>query len=170
MTYYRRPAWGARKAARGIVLEPARVQGLAFHWPGDDVRRDTPEEVMAALRGWQAAHMDGRGYRDIAYQEAIDQDGNGYRLRGLRYQSGANGDTSTNEHYGAVLLVLAIGERPSPAMVAACRRVVRRHRTLFPRSARLVGHQTIRPEPTACPGPHVMDLIRSGAFEPIGGR
>lgn len=166
MTYYRRAQWRARAVAPGQRLDRNAVVGLALHWPGDSVRRETPAEVMAALRSFQTQHVDGNGWRDIAYQEAVDQAGNVYRLRGLRYQSAANGDTDTNERYGAVLLLLAIGEKPSEAMRAAVRRVVTRHRQLFPRSTKLVPHSAIRPDPTDCPGDLVRQLIANGQLEP----
>jgi hypothetical protein len=142
------------------------VEGLAFHWPGMDDPISGRRAVAAALRGWQDYHIDGRGWSDIAYQVAIDQDGDRWTLRGLNRQSGANGDADLNRRFGAVLLILAPGERPTPAMVAEVRRVVRDHRRRFPRSRRLVGHGDIRPGGTACPGPIVSRLIESGAFEP----
>jgi hypothetical protein len=127
---------------------------------------DTVAEVSAALRSWQTYHMDTNGWSDIAYQVAVDQSGNTYRLRGFRTQSGANGGTEVNETYGALLLVLAIGETPTPAMVAAVRRRVARFRELYPKGTRIVGHQDVRPEPTSCPGPAVMGLIHAGKFRP----
>lgn len=169
MTYYKRSDWHARIVPRGEALVAREVRGIALHWPGDASRRDDPGEVMAALRAWQSAHIDGEGWRDIAYQEAIDQDGNVYRLRGLRYRSAANGDEVVNAHYGAVLLVLGIGETPSPAMVGATRSRVRRHRELFPASEVVVPHSAIRPDPTACPGDKVRALIAAGEFEPRRG-
>lgn len=171
MTYHRRSAWGARTARLKVPrLDGRHVVGVALHWPGDSTRRDTVDEVAAALRVWQTQHIDGNAWSDIAYQEAIDQAGNVYRLRGLRYQSAANGDTAVNETYGAVLLVLAIGEKPSEAMIAAVRRVVARHRKAFPRSTRIVPHSAIRPQPTDCPGDQVRALIAAGAFDPKGPR
>lgn len=158
MKRYNRDDWHARAAKSGPGhLDPDKVEGLALHWPGDSVKRAGLEEVGKALRAWQAQHMDVNGWSDIAYQEAIDQDGNSYQLRGLRTQSGANGDQDVNERFGAILLVVAIGERPSEAMVETLRRRIKRHRRLFPNSTRLVPHSAIRPEPTQCPG----DLVRS---------
>lgn len=169
--YVRRSDWNARRAAHRVPrLEARAVKGLALHWPGDGVHRDTPEEVMASLRAWQAQHIDGNDWSDIAYQEAVDQAGNVYRLRGLRYRSAANGDEDTNDAYGAVLLVLAIDERPSAAMVTAVQRVVKRHRDAFPHSTKVVPHSAIRPGGTECPGDHVRRLIDSGAFEPTATR
>jgi hypothetical protein len=124
------------------------------------------EAVKAALRAWQDYHMDGHGWSDIAYQEAYDQAGNTYILRGLTITPGANGDTAANATNGALLLILAPGEEPTDEMIAAVRDGVRRHRALFPRSTAAKGHSEVRPEPTACPGPIVMRLLGEGAFEP----
>lgn len=167
MTHYSRSEWGGRPPKAGRTrLDPQRVQGIALHWPAMTGRLTTVDQVKAALRSWQAYHMDTRGWSDIAYQVAIDQAGNTYGLRGLRIRSGANGDQDVNERFGALLLVLAEGEEPSPELIRAVQGRVRRHRELFPRSKRVVGHSDIRPEPTACPGPAVMELIRAGKFNP----
>lgn len=167
MTFYTRSDWGARPANGGPGnLSPVRVEGIAFHWPAMSKPLRGFDEVSAALRGWQDFHMDGRGWSDIAYQEAFDQEGNVYSLRGLTTQSGANGDTDVNQRFGAFLLILAPGEKPSGAMVRAVRDRVEAFRARYPRAKRLVGHGDIRPEPTSCPGPAAIRLIRKGAFEP----
>ena len=167
MTVYDRKDWGARAPRGGPgPLDPDNVIGLAFHWPAMSGRIRTVDDAKAALRAWQNYHMDGRGWSDIAYQVAVDQMGNRYWLRGLRTQSGANGDTDANERYGAVLLLVGPGEGCSEEMVQEVRRVVRDHRRHFPNSRKLVGHGQIRPEPTACPGPAVQSLISGGLFEP----
>lgn len=166
MTTYSRADWGARPAPAAEPLNASRVIGLAFHWPATKAPVRGVAAVSAALREWQRYHMDDLGWRDIAYQEAYDQDGNTYILRGLDGQSGANGDTDPNRRYGAVLLILAPGEEPSKKMLKAIRNGVKRHRRLFVRSTLLVGHQDVRPEATACPGPIVMRLLSEGAFEP----
>jgi hypothetical protein len=108
--------------------------------------------------------MDTHGWSDIAYNEAVDQDGNVYALRGLRNRSAANGTTTTNGQYGAILLVLAPGEKPTRALVDAVRRRVARHRDLFPGSRSIVGHGDLKS--TTCPGPIVLTAIRAGVFEP----
>lgn len=168
MTTYTRAQWGARPARPGPgPLYGADVIGMVVHWPAMTAPIRGVAAVMRALRSWQAYHMDDRGWSDIAYQVAVDQDGNRYLLRGLDTQSAANGDTDVNDEYGAILLVLAPGEQPSPAMVAEVRRVMVDHRRLFPRSTLILGHSQVRPEPTQCPGPVVLDHIALGAFEPV---
>jgi hypothetical protein len=171
--FYTRDDWGARPPEARYRLDPDEVQGLALHWPAMSTPKRNVEEVKSLLRSIQRAHMDSDqlapgGASDIAYQECIDQAGNRYQLRGLRHRSAANGGTLVNRTHGAILLALAIGERPSPAMVAAVRRRVARFRHLYPGRQVVVGHQDVRPEPTACPGPIVEGMIRAGTFEPKG--
>lgn len=167
MTYFDRHSWGARPANGGPgALDPAQVVGVALHHPGLTKPLRGVAAVKAALRGWQDFHMDDRGWSDIAYQEAVDQDGNVYALRGLRTQSGANGDQDVNERFGALLLIVGPGEAPTPAMIASVRVRVARFQDLYPRGTRVVGHADIRPEPTECPGTLVRSLIRRGAFKP----
>lgn len=164
---YSRSQIGLRPAGPGPGrLDPRHVVGIALHWPAMATPIKTVDGVKRALVAWQRFHMDTRGWSDIAYQEAIDQAGNVYALRGLRTQSGANGNQPLNEAYGALLLVLAPGETPSPKMIAAVKRRIRRHREIFPRSTKIVGHGQIRPGGTTCPGPITQRLIDAGAFHP----
>lgn len=167
MTTFTRAQWGARPARSGPGPLAARdVVGLVFHWPAMTSPLRGFDEIAAALRGWQDFHM-GKGWSDIAYQVAVDQDGNRWILRGLDTQSAANGDQDVNDEYGAVLLILAPGEQPSSKMIREVRRVVVDHRKLFPRSDELLGHNEVRPEPTACPGPIVQAHLEQGTFEPV---
>lgn len=161
-----RAEWGGRPPRGRYRLAPLAVKGVALHWPGTTNPIHGVRAVSAALRAWQNDHMDNpeKRWSDIAYQIAIDQDGNTYGLRGLRYRSAANGDRDTNLLYGAFLLVVAIGEEPSPAAIKAVRGRVAAHRSLFDSSRLIVGHRDIRPEPTQCPGDLVGDLIDAGAF------
>lgn len=166
MTHYSRHETGLRPAEGRYRLSKLLVRGVALHWPAMAQPLDTVAEVMAALRSWQAYHMDVRGWSDIAYQLAVDQQGNTYGLRGMRYRSAANGGTVVNRTHGAFLLVVAPGEQPSEAMAAKVRQLVAEQQALFPLARRVVGHKDVRPEPTACPGPAVSRLITVGAFDP----
>ncbi|WP_020385918.1 peptidoglycan recognition family protein [Kribbella catacumbae] len=170
--YLPRTAWGARVAEDGPgSLTVARVEGVAVHWPGMGRRRlGSLSEVASALRGWQNYHMDpkpnGRGWSDIAYQVAVDQAGRAWTLRGLRTQSGANGNTDVNQRFGAVLLVVGSGEHPSPAMIATTREVIRDFQAIYPNCDLIAPHSKVRPDGTDCPGDLVRALIKSGAFTP----
>lgn len=168
MTNYRRKAWGAVAPTNNptIKLRPSEVVGIALHWPGMGKPLDNVHDVMHELRGYQRFHMRDRRWSDIAYQAAVDQAGNVYELRGLKVRSAANGTTQLNRRYGAVLLLIAMDEEPTPAMVAGVRRVIARHRRIFPRSKAIVGHGEIRPGGTQCPGPAVRVMLDRGDFNP----
>ena len=169
VTYLPRSAWGARAPSSGPGrLLASRVRGAAIHWPGTGSTRPihSSAAVASALRGWQAFHMDSRGWSDIAYQVAVDQSGRAWTLRGLRQQSGANGNLTLNQQYGAILLVLVTGEQPSSAMKATVRGVVADFRRLFPSGTRIVPHSGIRPGGTDCPGPAARAAIARGEFTP----
>lgn len=166
MTHYSRDEWKARPPEATYDLDRDEVVGVALHWPAMAKPLGDPERVMSALRSWQAYHMDTLGWSDIGYQLAFDQAGNVYRLRGMQHRSGANGDQHVNERFGAFLLVLAPGEKPSYRMTVRVRRYIKVWRRLYPRATRIVGHNDIRPEPTACPGPIVSRLIDAGTFDP----
>ena len=166
--YLPRSAWDARPPEPGPGdLTVSRVEGVVLHWPGMGNRRlDSQAEVASALRGWQNYHMDDRGWSDIAYQAAVDQAGRAWTLRGLREQSGANGNNDVNERFGAVLLVVGTGEQPSPEMISTTREVVRDFRELYPAGTAIKPHSAVRPAGTDCPGDAVRALIESRAFEP----
>lgn len=161
-----RQQWRARvPTERGTRFVRGDVQGVCFHWPGSsEVLRG--DAVPAALRGWQRYHMEVRGWRDIAYNYAVDQHGRIWVCRGVNLKSAANGSQVGNSAYLAVVCVVAVDEPVSPELVTAARLVVRYARKVYPRAQRLVGHGEIRPGPTDCPGPAVRRLLRGGELEP----
>lgn len=171
-----RDDWGARpRNGGGVALREANVEGTALHWPGMSSPIDAAGEigqrrVASALRGWQAYHMDVRGWSDIAYQAATDQAGRKWRLRGLNVKSGANGNDDVNTRFGAILLVLGPGERPSAAMQATTREVVAEFKGLFPGCRpKPYGHRDVRPNGTDCPGALAYLDIQQGDFTPGSG-
>ena len=169
VNYLPRSAWNARPPKDGPGnLTVSRVEGAVIHWPGTGSTSviHSKAAVASALRGWQDYHMDTRGWSDIAYQVAVDQAGRAWTLRGLRIQSGANGNNDLNERYGAILLVLVTGEQPTAAMKATTRAVIADFRRIFPRGTAIRPHSAVRPDPTDCPGPAARAAIARGDFTP----
>lgn len=171
--YLPRSAWGARAPKGGPgSLTVSRVEGVVLHWPGTSSKTPVTSlsAVASALRGWQAFHMapepQGRGWSDIAYQVAVDQAGRAWTLRGLRTQSGANGNADLNERYGAILLVLIAGEQPSDAMKATVRAVIADYRRIYPNGDAIRPHSAVRPDGTDCPGDAARAAIARGDFTP----
>lgn len=172
VTYLPRSAWGARQSKGPTTLSAGKLKGIAIHWPGMGARKlSSRGEVASALRGWQNYHMDpepkGRGWSDIAYQIAVDQEGRAWVLRGLTTRSAANGDELVNLQYGAILLVLGTNEVPTLAMVATVRGVISDFRRHYPKATAIVPHSAVRPDPTDCPGDKARRAIASGLFTPL---
>lgn len=167
--YLARSAWGARAPKGGPgLLTVNRVKGTVIHWPGTTSSKPitSAAAVASALRGWQAFHMDDREWSDIAYQVAVDQAGRAWTLRGLRTQSGANGNAELNEDYCAILLVLVQGEKPSAAMKATVRAVIADVRRIYPNGDEIRPHSKVRPDGTDCPGPAALAALEAGEFTP----
>lgn len=169
VVYLPRSEWKARPPKDGPgSLTVSRVEGAVIHWPGSASKTPITSKaaVASALRGWQNYHMDTRGWSDIAYQVAVDNAGRAWTLRGLRTQSGANGNNELNEEYGAILLVLITGEEPSAAMCATVRGVIADFREIYPKGTLIRPHSAVRPGGTDCPGPAARAAITRGAFTP----
>ncbi|MFI6681864.1 peptidoglycan recognition family protein [Kribbella sp. NPDC050470] len=167
--YLPRSAWNARPPNGGPgSLTVSRVQGAVIHWPGTSSKTPITSKtgVASALRGWQNYHMDSRGWSDIAYQVAVDQEGRAWTLRGLRTQSGANGNEDLNERYGAILLILIAGEQPSAKMKATVRAVIADFRKIYPKGTAIRPHSAVRPDGTDCPGTPARAAIARGDFTP----
>lgn len=153
------------------LLVPGEVLGLAVHWPGGSGSVPTLRSAsIQILNGELRFHTDpvsagGRGYSDIAYNWAVDQEGRVWDLRGWQRRSGANGDTEVNRQYLAATCLIGPKDIPSPALLQALRdlrnQVVLRR---YPKATRVVPHSAIRPAPTDCPGDRLRAHIAAGTF------
>lgn len=179
MTYISRAQIGLRAPSSSRALVPSQVKNTAFHYPGmanaiNATGADGLRRVCSALRGWQAYHMNTRGWSDIAYCVAADQVGRKYTLRGINVRSAANGGTQVNLEYGAVLLILGNNEEPTAAMAKAAREIMGDYRVRFSRiPKRPTWHGAIRPGGTAedpstdCPGKRAIAQIKAGKFDAV---
>lgn len=171
-TYLPRTAWTDHGPVRALTkLVPSAVEGLAIHWPGTTGPIGDPgrSKVAARLEGYRRFHTGappvGRAWSDIAYNLAADQAGRVWDLRGVEYQSAANGDQAQNRRFVALLALVGPGEKPTRELVDA----VRWARTevllkRYPGAKAVVGHRDVRPDPTDCPGDALEGLVQSGAF------
>lgn len=165
-----RSAWTHTEPDAPRHLTGADVEGLAVHYNGPAVptaaHHGVEEAVAAYLRGVRRYHVDVHGWSDIAYQYAVDAAGRRWQLRGWIRESGANGNQDVNLRFGAVLAVVGQGQHVSDHMVEGLRDAVAHFRRHYPHAGRIVGHQDVRPDPTACPGKQLEHLVRTGGLEP----
>jgi len=114
--------------------------------------------VIGCLRGWQDWHMDGRGWTDIAYNEAVDQNGDVWILRG-DYKDGAT------KNYGgrtySILAILGTDDTPTDAQLATLRQRAELHRGRAAAGCDVLGHRDLI-HGTECPGELVYRWIHGG--------
>lgn len=169
MTYYPRSAWTS-VAKGGTILKGSgrTMTHIYIHYPGQGaaIGRASLASTRARLEGYRRLHKNVRGWADIAYNVAVDQDGNIWELRGIDRQSGANGGTRSNRSGQAILVLVGNHETPTAECVAGIREAVALIRSHHSKADTIRGHQQSPDASTACPGAHLMGMVRSGAFEP----
>lgn len=165
-----RSAWTDTASRAPAQLVASRVAGIAVHWDGDPVPANVyagdEKAVAAFLEGIRRFHVNGRGWSDIAYQWAVDTAGRRWHLRGWLNQSAANGDVGPNQRYGAVVALLGTGQKVTPQLVDGLRDAIADFRDTYPHATKVVTHNDVRPEPTACPGPELTRLVHGGRLNP----
>lgn len=155
MTVHNRSAWTDRAPKGTTKLVPSAVRFIAVHWPGSAGKLPVAK-VAAQLKGWQDYHMDVKGWRDIAYNEAVDLNGDTWILRG------PNEDGSVKDMGGEVYSILAVygvDDTPTEAMKAAIKERVALALEEYP-DAVVVGHRELRS--TDCPGDAIFGWLKKG--------
>lgn len=166
-----RSAWTDDPYPSGAtMLVESEVEGVALHWPGSGGSISAEKAaVIGLLRGELAFHTrpvseGGRGWSDIAYNWAVDQEGRVWDLRGMNRRSAANGDTDVNRRFLAVTCLIGPKDTPSPKLLQAVRDLRKKVLARFPKAKKVVPHSAIRPDPTDCPGDDLRAEISDGTF------
>lgn len=170
MSNYRpRKAWTTAPPANRNKVIRRWLKGVAVHWTGPAVPKavyNGDEQAVAQyLEAIRRYHVINRGWSDIAYNFAIDTQGRRWKLRGARYISGANGDEYVNMRYLAIVCLIGEGQVPSRKMLRALKWLNFRLRLRYPRATRITTHAAIRPTPTACPGPDLIEAVNNGSLK-----
>lgn len=85
----------------------------------------------------------------------------------MNIRSAANGDADVNKRFGAILLIVAPGEKPTNAAIATVKGVLADFHKRYPEGRlRPYGHKDVRAAGTDCPGPITYGLIQNGVLTP----
>ena len=169
MTYFKRSEWTSNKKTAPVIKGTGRVITEIYgHYIGSPspVGIESDSSTKNRLRGYWNLHVKINGWKDIAYNLAVDQKGNIWELRGIDRQSGANGGTVTNRRGQAILCILGNTETPTPAMINAFKEAVKMIRAEHPKAKTIKGHRESFEASTQCPGDKIMALIKNGSLEP----
>lgn len=122
-----RAAWGANESIVKLPYEYATVSGAMIHHTAGS-NSYSAADVPAILRAIQAYHVNGRGWKDIAYNVLVDKYGTAWEGRGGGLDQAVVGGHSyglTNYRvFGLSLIGTYSTVKPSAAMVATAESVI----------------------------------------------
>jgi hypothetical protein len=139
---------------------------VIIHWGGNtDTPGADPEWEKDRLRRWQNYHINGRKWRDIAYNYAVGQSGFIYRLRGQNPSGATSGDyegDGIRENAEGIAVVWIGGAQTAGGPTVAA--YLAMHEIIVGSGMNVViGHKDVSPR--ACPGPEWMDYIFNRPWE-----
>lgn len=165
---HQRSAW-TTIAPTGItrVYWP-NIKIVDIHWPAraGKIARDRTS-ISRALRAWQRYHMtkdnpattvkEGQGWRDIAYNVAVDLNGEVWILRGWDVQDGGVAGRSDDV---TILLVMGNDDRMTDEMKRSVLWCMREFERRKGGQLRRIHHGAL--QSTSCPGPEATSWSRAG--------
>ena len=138
---------------------------VVVHWGGATVPPVTKAGERRLLRGWQRFHIDTRGWRDIAYNYAVGNSGERYRLRGWNPSGATSGDADgdgipeNNEAVAVVWLGGSSGSISAKAYAAMGEIVAEILGVVAVDPDVVIGHRDVKHN-TTCPGDEWWDWIQ----------
>ena len=168
--------WGALKDYDSWDYGPWNVDKWVVHYgggpnyAGDAVKAaekgysfPSREAEMAVLRSWERWHVNGRGWKGIAYNYAIGQSGTVYRLRGENQAAATKGDYEPdgipeNQEARAVVFILGGDQVPTDAALDAFKRLYFEMGPGLP----VIVHSDVKD--TLCPGDFLRDWVKAKKF------
>ncbi|HEY8543707.1 MAG TPA: N-acetylmuramoyl-L-alanine amidase [Acidimicrobiales bacterium] len=146
--YVTRAGWGARAPTSGFQRMATPSPRLWVHHTG------TEQHGAAALRAIQRYHQQTRGWKDIAYNFLVDDDGTIYEGRGAGIVGGATAGDNAGSH-AICLLGNFEGRAPTAAALRTLIDLARHGRTVRWWVPTCGGHRDAPGASTACPGRHL---------------
>ena len=154
-----REDWGARSPRTGSLV-PHTITRLTVHHAGTQSATTGP----ARYRSWQAWHMDGKGWPDIAYHFIVGVDGTVYEARDPAYETDTFTDYDTTGHFQVVMEGNFDVDRPTAAQLESLAAVLAWGADEYGVSpTTIAGHGDHAH--TACPGDHLAAYLDSGSVQ-----
>lgn len=156
------------RAEVGLRAPRARSQNidalhLTTHWAGPSPWRNGQMDharCASIWRGFQAFHMDGRRWADIAYTSGVCPHGHRYEGRGLNTRTAANGTNTGNYRSYATCYIAGVGDPLTPEAKEA-------FRDEADRLGKPVDKVHSDWRATSCPGNDLRAWVSSGSPRPI---
>jgi hypothetical protein len=164
VTIISRAGWGAKPAESVTPWNPAELLGICQHWFGSPKAAATHAGCDDLLRSVQRSHQAGE-FNDIAYNFGVCPHGSVYELRGWNRQTGANGTNDANKTLLAIVYMAGVGD---PLTNAGKESLIALYAEAFRRGVgvKAVGHGSVAPTGTDCPGAQLRNFLSSGVWRP----
>lgn len=145
------------------IKQPQTAVYIHYPGPGSTIGRDSKQGIIGRLQSIREDHLNNEqeGYKEIAYNWAVDQVGRNWELRGKR-QAGGNGTTAANRSGQAILCIIGQYETPTPELIRGVNELIAYIREWQPTNKDVYGHRDAIQ--TQCPGEKLYALIQEGAF------
>ncbi|HEY7823598.1 MAG TPA: cell wall-binding repeat-containing protein [Acidimicrobiia bacterium] len=154
--------WG--RQLRDTPPRPGVVTHLTVHWVGTASYSRPPEKIADGIKQIERGQMaKDPKLSAIGYNFLVDKWGRIWEGRGWTYRNAANGGNANNPTSMSVCVL--VGQRdatPTPETISGLRRLWQLTSAHFGRGLEVQCHSDVRA--TACPGPELTDLVRSGAI------
>ncbi|WP_461521036.1 peptidoglycan recognition protein family protein [Porticoccus sp.] len=158
--------WGARVNYDAWADTPYIKDDIAIHWGGtkQPTWKDGVEAEKKILQAWERYHIDGRGWRGIAYGFAIGASGTVYRLRGKNNYGAHRGDKDgdgISNNKEIVPIVFIMGEDSGPPTEAMWKSMSELYWWLLEQPwtdgiMSVWGHRELGSDSTQCPGDDII--------------
>lgn len=153
-----RSAWGAREPSSPLKpFDNSKLTHIVAHWPGSKAAALSTNTAVH-LRGYQKWHMEGRKWRDIGYNYAVDAAGRVYELRG--WNVGGHVLGSENSRSVGIIFVLGSKQEMTPEMRNSGHALAQWIERKAGKRLKKIGHCDWADK--NCPGPYVLPWVRAG--------
>jgi hypothetical protein len=160
-----RTEWGAPAITPAADMPTA--QGVKIHWIGGPYTTPDHSQCAAEVRAIRQEHLSNptEGWVDIAYNFVVCQHGYVFEARGLRKESGANGDQALNHADYAICGIQGTNEHASDTLKNGLRDAIE-YMQANGAGPEILGHRD--GYNTDCPGDELYAWVHSGAPRPGG--
>jgi hypothetical protein len=154
--------WG--RELRSSPPRPGVVTHLTVHWVGSNSYNRTADQIPAGIKQMEQIQLQNNPtWPTINYNFLVDKFGRIWEGRGWQYRNAANGaNTNNTTSMSVCVLVGKTDATPTQETINALRSLWRQSSTHFGRQLIVQCHRDVRS--TACPGPELTSLVRSGAI------
>ena len=160
--------WG--RELRGTPPRPGVVTHLTVHWIGSSDYSRPADQIAAGIKQIEQGQM----ARDpklsaISYNFMLDKWGRIWEARGYRYRNAANGANANNLTSISVCVMVGRSDAtPTPEIITGLRQLWQAASGQCGRPLTIQCHCDVRA--TACPGPELTSLVRSGIITAGGAK